>query len=62
MEEIARQCYGDGGKRMRLAGYVTRMEEKRDTYGVLVGKPYAERLVARLMLVGEDSVPWIVEA
>jgi hypothetical protein len=32
------------------------MEEKRNTYRVLVGKPHAERLVARLRLVGEDSV------
>jgi hypothetical protein len=44
------------GRRMRWAGYVARVEEKRNMYRVLVGKPHSERRVARRRLVGEDGV------
>jgi hypothetical protein len=30
---------------MRWAGYITRMEEERNAYRILVGKPEGKRLV-----------------
>ena len=32
-------------RRMRCAGYVARMGEKRDVYRILVGKPEGKRLL-----------------
>jgi hypothetical protein len=34
-------------RRMRWAGHVTRMEEKRNVYGILMGKPEGERTLGR---------------
>jgi hypothetical protein len=34
-------------KRMRLAGHVARMREKRNAYRILVGKPEGKRLLVR---------------
>jgi hypothetical protein len=42
--------------RLRWAGYVARMEEKRNTYKILEGKPHADRCVARRRFVWEGSV------
>jgi hypothetical protein len=35
-------------RRLRWAGYVARMREKRNAYSVLVGKPVGQRPVGRL--------------
>jgi hypothetical protein len=37
-----------GFSRMRLAGHVTRMGEKRNAYGILVGKPEGKQPLGRL--------------
>jgi hypothetical protein len=34
-------------RRMRLAGHVARMGEKRNTYSILVGKPEGKRSLGR---------------
>jgi hypothetical protein len=34
-------------RRMRLAGHVARMGEKRNVYRILVGKPEGKRLLGR---------------
>jgi hypothetical protein len=37
-------------RRMRRAGHIARMGEKRNTYRLLVGKPEGKRLLERLRL------------
>jgi hypothetical protein len=39
-------------RRMRWAGHVARMGEKRDAYGLLVGKPEGKRPLGRPRQVG----------
>jgi hypothetical protein len=34
-------------RRMRLAGHVARVEEKKNAYRILVGKPEGKRLLER---------------
>ena len=58
-------------RRMRLAGHVARMGERRDVYRVLVGKPEGKRPLGRsrrrwkdnikidLQEVGFGSMDWI---
>jgi hypothetical protein len=58
-------------KRMRLAGHVARMGEKRNAYRLLVGKPERRRALRKprrrwvdnirmcLVEVGWDDVDWI---
>jgi hypothetical protein len=58
-------------RRMRLAGHVARMEEKRNSYRILVGKPEGKRLLGRprrrwvdnikidLRETGWDGMDWI---
>ena len=43
-------------KRMRWAGNVARMEERRDTYRVLVGKPEREILLGKRRHRWEDNI------
>jgi hypothetical protein len=43
-------------KRMRWAGLLARMIEKRDIYRDLVGKTEGRRLLGRLKLVWEDNI------
>jgi len=42
-------------RRMRWAGHVARMGERRDVYRVLVGKPEGKRPLGRLRLKWEDN-------
>jgi len=42
--------------RMRLAGYVARVGEKRDVYRVLVGKPEGKRPLGRPSRRWEDNI------
>jgi hypothetical protein len=68
------ECIWDiGGKarKMRWAGHVARMGEKRNVYGILVGKPEEKRPLGRprrrlvdnitmdLREIGWDGVDWI---
>jgi hypothetical protein len=58
-------------RRMKWAGYVARMEEKRNAYGILVGKPEGKRPLGRprrmwvnnikmnLREIGWDGMDWI---
>jgi hypothetical protein len=58
-------------RRMRWEGHVARMEEKRNTYRILVGKPEGKRPLGRprrrwvdnikmdLGEIGWDGVDWI---
>jgi hypothetical protein len=58
-------------RRMRWAGHVTRMEEKRNVYRLLVGKPQGKRPLGRprrrwidnikmdLLEIGLSVVDWI---
>jgi hypothetical protein len=58
-------------RRMRLAGYVARMREKRNAYRILVGKPEGKRPLGRprhrwvdnikidLGEIGWDGVDWV---
>jgi hypothetical protein len=43
-------------RRMGWAGHVARMEEKRDTYRVLVGKPEGRRPLGRPRRRWEDNI------
>jgi len=43
-------------RRMRWAGHVARMEEKRGVYRVLVGKPEGKRLLGRSRGRWEDNI------
>jgi hypothetical protein len=45
-------------KRMRWAGRVARMGEKRNEYGILVGKPEGKR---PLRVSGWTILKWILE-
>jgi len=42
--------------RMRLAGHVARMRERRGVYGVLMGKPEGESLLGRPRRRWEDNI------
>jgi hypothetical protein len=58
-------------RKMRLAGYVTRMREKRNAYRILVGKPEVKRPLGRprrrrvdnitmdLREIRWDAIDWI---
>ena len=46
-------------RRMRWAGHVARMEERRGVYRVLVGKPEAKRPLGRPRRRWEDNIKWI---
>jgi hypothetical protein len=43
-------------RRMRWAGHVARMREKRNVYKILVGKPEGERPLGRLRRKWEDNI------
>jgi hypothetical protein len=43
-------------KRMRLAGHVARMEEKRNAYRILVGKPEGKRPLGRPIRKWVDNI------
>ena len=43
-------------RRMRLAGHVARMGQKRGVYRVLVGKPEGKRPLGRLRHRWEDNI------
>jgi hypothetical protein len=43
-------------RRMRYAGYVAHMEDRRDAYRVLVGKPEGKRPLGRLRCRWEDNI------
>jgi hypothetical protein len=43
-------------RRMRWAGHIGRMGEKRNTYRVLVGKPEGKRPLGRPRLRWEDNI------
>jgi hypothetical protein len=43
-------------RRMRLAGYVARMSEKRKEYRLLIGKPEGKRPLGRLRCRGMDNI------
>ena len=43
-------------RRMRWAGHVARMGERRDVYWVLVGKPDGKRPLGRPSLIWEDNI------
>jgi hypothetical protein len=48
-------------RRMRLAGHVARMEEKRNAYRLLVGKPEGKRPLGRPIRRWVDSIMmWIL--
>jgi hypothetical protein len=43
-------------RRMRWTGHVARMEEKRNTYRMLMGKPEEKRLLERPRRRGVDNI------
>jgi hypothetical protein len=43
-------------RKMRWAGHVARMGEKRKAYRILVGKPEGNRLLLRFRLRWEDNI------
>jgi hypothetical protein len=48
-------------RRMRWAGHVARMREKRNAYRVLVGQPEGKRPIGRPTLCGWIILKWILE-
>jgi hypothetical protein len=48
-------------KRMRWAWHVARMEEKRNIYRILVGKPEGNRPLGRPRRRGWTILKWILE-
>jgi len=48
-------------RRMRWAGHVARMGERRGVYGVLVGKPEGKRPLGRPRLRWEDNIKMDLE-
>jgi hypothetical protein len=49
-------------RRMRCAGHVARMEEKRDAYRILVGRPEGRRLPGRPSHRWEDNIKMGLQA
>jgi hypothetical protein len=43
-------------RRVRCAGHVARIGEKRNAYGILVGKPEGKRLLGRPRRRWEDNI------
>jgi hypothetical protein len=43
-------------RRMRWAGHVARMEETKNAYRILVGKPEGKRPLGRIRCRSEDNV------
>jgi hypothetical protein len=43
-------------RRIRWAGYVARLRERRDVYRVLVGKPEGKRPLGRRRRIWEDNI------
>ena len=48
-------------RRMRWAGHVARMEERRSVYRVLMGKPEGKRQLGRQMRRCEDNIKMDVQ-
>jgi hypothetical protein len=48
-------------RRMKWAGHIARMKEKRNAYRVLVGKPEGRRQQGRLRRRWEDNNKWLLE-
>jgi hypothetical protein len=48
-------------RRMRWAGYVARMGEKRNPYRILLGKPEGKRPLGRQDVGGWIILRWILE-
>jgi hypothetical protein len=48
-------------RRMRWAGHVARMREKRNAYRILVGNPERKRLLGRPRIGGWTILGWILE-
>jgi hypothetical protein len=48
-------------RRMKLAGHVARMGEKRNAYRLLVGKPEGKRPLRRQRRRWLDNLGWILE-
>jgi hypothetical protein len=48
-------------KRMRWAGHVACMEERRIAYKVLVGKPERRRSLGRPRLIWEDNIKMVLQ-
>jgi hypothetical protein len=48
-------------RRMTWAGHVARMEEKRNAYGTLVGKPEGKRPLGKATCNGSTILKWILE-
>jgi hypothetical protein len=48
-------------RRMRWAGHVARLWEKRNAYRILVGKPEGKRPLGRPRRRLVDSIKWILE-
>ena len=46
-------------RRLRWAGHVARMEQSRNAYKVLVGKPEGKRSLRRPRRRWEDNLKWI---
>jgi hypothetical protein len=49
-------------RKIRLAGHVARMREKRNTYSILVGKPEEKRPLGRPRRRWEDNIKMNVRA
>jgi hypothetical protein len=47
-------------RRMRWAGHVARMGEKRNAYRILVGMPEGKRPQGRLRRKWVDNIKWIL--
>jgi hypothetical protein len=47
--------------RMRWAGHIARIEEKRNAYGLLAGKPEGKRPLGRPRPRWVDKLGWILE-
>jgi hypothetical protein len=57
MELTTYSCFEcNGSRRMRWAGHVARMGEKRNSYRILVGKPEGKM---DLREIGWDGMDWI---
>jgi hypothetical protein len=48
-------------RRMRCAGHVTRMGEKRNAYRILAGKPEGKRPMGRTKRRWVEIIKWILE-
>jgi hypothetical protein len=48
-------------RKIRWAGHVARMGDRRDAYRVLMGRPWGKRQLGRPRCRWEDNIKWVIK-